>query len=148
MARQGEAIFLHTYNHPVSAKYVGNKQSCENCHLDAGRLANSSPMWASWVAYPAYRKKSKMVNTRIERIQGCFKYSMNAQGSKVGYPPSAEGDTIVSLVSYFYWLATAAPTGDQRMPGRGYPRLSETPKGFDPERGEKALVQSDYLIRY
>jgi hypothetical protein len=41
--------------------------------------ADSAPMWASWVAYPAYRKKTTAVNTMIERVQGCFKDSMNAQ---------------------------------------------------------------------
>jgi len=139
--RLGEAIFINTKAHPVSSPFVGNQQNCEGCHLDAGRLANSSPMWASWVAYPAYRKKNKYVNTMIERIQGCFKYSMNAQGSKAGHPPSAESEVIVTLVSYFYWLATGAPTGDQRMAGRGYGKLQETAKGFDPERGKVVYAE-------
>lgn len=137
----GEAIFQATNTNPASGKYVGNKQVCQGCHLDAGRLANSAPMWASWVAYPAYRKKTKAVNTQIERVQGCFKYSMNAQGSRVGQPPDAESDTIVALMSYMYWLATGAPTGDQHMPGRGYKKLAETKQGFDPGRGKQ--VYSD-----
>ena len=133
--RQGQAIFENTNAHPVSAKYVGNDQACGNCHIDAGRLAESAPLWAAWVAYPAYRSKNRKVNTYIERIQGCFTYSMNAQASAAGGPPSADSETIVSLVAYSYWLAKGAPTGDETMPGRGYPRLKETEKGFDPERG-------------
>ncbi len=133
----GEDIFEATNTHPTSGKYVGNKQVCQGCHLDAGRLANSAPMWASWVAYPAYRKKTKAVNTQIERVQGCFTYSMNAQASQVGHPPDAESDTIVALMSYMYWLATGAPTGDQNMPGRGYKKLEETKEGFDPGRGKQ-----------
>ncbi len=139
--RLGEDIFINTKSHPLSSPFVGNQQNCEGCHLDAGRLVDSSPMWASWVAYPAYRKKNKYVNTMIERIQGCFKYSMNAQDSKAGHPPSAESDVMVSLLSYFYWLATDAPTGDQHMAGRGYGKLKETEKGFSPERGKAVYEQ-------
>jgi len=131
----GEAIFSHTNSHELSGKYVGNVQVCEGCHLDAGRLADAAPMWAAWVAYPAYRGKNKRVNTLVERIQGCFKYSMNAQASAVGHPPAADSRTIEALVSYLYWLATGAPTGDTTMAGRGYPRLAEPEQGFDPERG-------------
>ena len=141
MVALGEAIFMHTYSHEVSGKYVGNDQVCEGCHLDAGRLADSAPMWASWVAYPAYRKKTKAVNTMIERVQGCFKYSMNAQASEVGHAPAAESRTIHALMSYMYWLATGAPTGDKKMAGRGYPKLAETDQRFDPERGAAVYTE-------
>jgi len=134
--RQGEAIFNYTNTHEVSRQYVGNEQACSGCHLDAGRLANSAPLWGSWVSYPAYRRKTKTVNTFIERLQGCFKYSMNAQGSKAKHPPAAASDTIVSLVSYAYWLSTGAPTGDSNIAGRGYARVAETSLGFDPGRGK------------
>lgn len=134
--RQGEAIFNHTNTHTVSGKYVGNEQVCSGCHLDAGRLANSAPMWAAWVSYPAYLRKTKTVNTFIERLQGCFKYSMNAQGSKAKHPPAADSDTIMSLVSYAYWLSTDAPTGDSLIAGRGYMKVPETDRGFDPVRGK------------
>ena len=134
--RLGEAIFTATNTSPVSGQYVGNKQVCQGCHLDGGRLANAAPMWASWVAYPAYRKKTKSINTIVERIQGCFKYSMNAKASKAGRPPATESDTIIALVSYMYWLASGAPTGDNAMPGRGYAKLAETTQGFDPVRGQ------------
>lgn len=136
IVRLGEAMFSATSSHPASARYVGNRQVCSGCHLDAGRLANSAPLWASWVAYPAYRKKNDRVNTFIERIQGCFTYSMNAQASVAGHPPEADSDVIVGLVSYAYWLATGAPTGDRHMAGRGFVQLDETAAGFDPERGE------------
>jgi thiosulfate dehydrogenase len=42
---------------------------------------------------------------------------------------------MVGLVSYAYCLATGAPTGDQRMPGRGFVKLAEPAQGFDPKRG-------------
>lgn len=138
--RQGEAIFRGTNTHPLSAKYVGNEQVCGNCHIDAGRLAGSAPLWAAWVAYPAYRSKTKQVDTFVERIQGCFKYSMDAQDSAAGGAPAADSDTIVSLAAYSFWLAKGAPTGDETMPGRGYPRLAETAQGFDAKRGQGVYV--------
>lgn len=134
--RQGEAIFQDTNTHPASAPYVGNDHTCGNCHLDAGRLAASGPLWAAWVAYPAYRSKTKRVDTFTERVQGCFKYSMNAQASAAGGPPAADSDAIVYLTAYSFWLAKGAATGDETLPGRGYSRLTETAQGFDPARGQ------------
>ncbi|MDP3413890.1 MAG: cytochrome C, partial [Polaromonas sp.] len=50
--RAGEQIFLRT---GLNAKaYVGNSLNCVNCHLDAGRLAGSAPMWGAYPLYPAY----------------------------------------------------------------------------------------------
>lgn len=138
--RQGQAIFQGTNAHPASASYVGNDQACGNCHLDAGRLANSAPLWAAWVAYPAYRSKTKTVDSFVERVQGCFKYSMNAQASGAGGPPASDSDAIVSLVAYSFWLAKGATTGDDTMPGRGYPRVAETELGFDAARGESVYA--------
>ena len=138
---QGEAIFNHTNTHEVSRPYVGNQQVCSGCHLDAGRLANSAPMWAAWISYPSYRRKTKAVNFFIERIQGCFKYSMNALGSKAKLPPAADSDTIISLVSYVYWLSTDAPTGDSLIAGRGYVKVPETGQGFDPARGKVVYAE-------
>ena len=137
----GEAIFESTNTHPASAPYVGNAQACGNCHLDAGRLAEASPLWAAWVSYPAYRTKNKKVNTFIERIQGCFEYSMNAQASAAGGPPAADSDPIVALVAYSYWLASGAPTGDERMPGRGFGRLTPPAEGFDARRGARVFAE-------
>ena len=130
MVAMGESIFSNTYSHEVSGKYVGNHQVCESCHLDAGRLADSAPMWAARIL-PRLSQEERRVNTMIERIQGCFKYSMNAQASAVGSAPSADSETIRALLSYIYWLATDAPTGDKHMPGRGYPKLARR-AGFQP----------------
>src|SRR5699024_11181124 len=65
MVRRGRDIFRHTRYH--ASAYVGNVLSCENCHLDAGRLANSAPLWGAYGMYPQYRAKNRHVNTFIER---------------------------------------------------------------------------------
>jgi thiosulfate dehydrogenase len=139
--RSGEKIFNETNSHSLSVRYVGNEQQCANCHLDAGRLANASPMWSAWVAYPAYRKKNNTINDITLRIQGCFTYSMNAQASDVGFPPDAKSRTMSELLSYLYWISKGAPTGDKTMPGRGYPDLAQAKMGFDPARGKIVYEQ-------
>lgn len=132
MVKLGKQIFTHTGKH--AEKYVGNQLNCVNCHLDAGRLANSAPLWAAWVSYPAYRGKNKMVNTMEERFQGCFKYSMN------GTPPPADSTELKALMSYSYWLAKGAPTG-VNLPGRGYPKLEKPATKPDLARGKKVYTE-------
>lgn len=126
MVRHGRALFTHTRD--SLPQYVGNDLNCENCHLDAGRMANSAPMWAAWVDYPKYRSKNKMVNTMVDRVSGCFKYSEN------GKAPPPDGNEMRALQSYFYWLASGAATG--RTPaGAGYPTLRNPPLKPDSSRG-------------
>lgn len=124
--RLGRDIFTNTPKY--ASEYSGNGISCVNCHLDRGRLAGSSPMWAAYVSYPAYRKKTKSVSTYEERIQGCFNFSMNGKA-----PPSGSKE-LTALVTYSYWLATGAPTG-KKMPGAGYPKISDPPQAPDIQRG-------------
>lgn len=133
MVRLGKQVFTETGKY--APKYVGNKLNCVNCHLDAGRLANSAPLWAAWGKYPAYRGKNKMVNTMEERIQGCFTYSMN------GSAPPADSQELKALMSYAYWLAEGAPTGVD-LPGRGYPKLDEPENKPDYQRGEQVFVNN------
>ncbi|MHB1302346.1 MAG: c-type cytochrome [Acidiphilium sp.] len=123
----GENIFRHTtvYAHGT----IGNALNCSNCHVAAGRLAGSAPMWAAYTAYPAYRKKNGKVNNFGMRLQGCFRFSEN------GKVPALDSKTIVALEAYSYWLSTNAPTGT-KLPGRGYPKLAAPPQAPDYTRGE------------
>lgn len=133
MVHFGKNIFTDTGKY--AGQYVGNGLSCTNCHLDAGRLANSAPLWAAWVKYPAYRSKNKMVNTMEERLQGCFVYSMN------GSAPPADSKELKAVMSYAYWLAQGAPTGVD-LPGGGYPKLAKPEKQPDFARGKQVFVNN------
>jgi thiosulfate dehydrogenase len=130
--RRGMAIFADPRTH--AAAFVGNSMACKNCHLDNGRRANSSPMWAAWVSYPQFRKKTGSINTMEDRIRGCFLYSMNAPNSPSGAPPPEGSDIYRDLEAYFHWLAKDAPTGT-RMKGAGYPTPPLSSAGYDPARG-------------
>ena len=132
MVLLGEAIF-HDTQHNASA-FVGNDLNCSNCHIDRGRLANSAPLWAAYVKYPAYRSKNGHVNTFAERLQGCFKYSMNGKAPPLG------DKVLVALESYAFFLAKGAPTG-VNMQGRGYPGLPK-PKTLDRDNGRAVYAQN------
>ncbi|MGA9853313.1 MAG: c-type cytochrome [Gammaproteobacteria bacterium] len=123
---RGLLIFENTQHY--ADQYVGNALNCSSCHLDRGRLAESTPMWAAYVTYPKYRSKNHQVNTLQERIQDCFRFSMN------GRPPSADSPELKSLVSYFHWLATGLPVG-LTPKGAGYPELLASPQPPDIQRG-------------
>ncbi len=128
LVRRGEAIFMNTK--ALAPEYVGNQMNCINCHLDRGRKANSSPLWAAYSMYPAYRKKNNRVNTYAERLQGCFQFSMN------GTAPPADSEIIAALTTYSYWLSTGATLG-KSLPGRGFDEPPPPPGGYDIARGQK-----------
>jgi thiosulfate dehydrogenase len=136
VVRRGREIFVDTPR--AAPTYVGNSLRCVSCHLDAGRLADSSPMWAAFVSYPAYRSKDKSVNTFQQRLQGCFDYSMNGKAPPLGAPE------LVALESYSYWLASGA-TVNPNLAGRGYPALARPALAADFTRGEQVYTQNCQL---
>lgn len=133
VVKKGEQIFVNTQQN--ARQFVGNSLNCVNCHLDAGRKANSSPLWGAYISYPAYRSKNQHVNTFAERVQGCFKYSMNGKAPPLG------DETLIALETYAYWLATGAPVR-QKVEGRGYPKLPQPALPPDIARGAKVYAQS------
>ena len=132
----GRQIFIDPGRYAKA--YVGNQLSCENCHLDAGRLANSAPLWGAYPMYPAYRSKNHHVNTFAERLQGCFNYSMNGKAPPLGDP------VLVALETYAYWMSKGEPIGTS-LPGRSYPKLSKPAMAPDYARGEK-VFKSDCAL--
>ncbi len=133
---RGREIFVDTPR--AAPAFVGNSLRCVSCHLDAGRLADSSPLWAAFVSYPAYRSKNKSVNTFQQRLQGCFEYSMNGKAPPLGAPE------LVALESYSYWLASGAPI-NPKLAGRGYPALAKPTLAADFARGEQVYTQNCVL---
>jgi len=129
VVRRGRDIFTNTREHAPA--YVGNGLSCSNCHLDAGRLANSAPLWGAYVRYPAFRAKTGKVNSYTERLQGCFMYSMNGKAPPAGSPELA------ALETYSFWMAQGAPVG-ATLPGAGYPKF-KPPQPADYARGQKVF---------
>ncbi|MGY0505271.1 c-type cytochrome [Luteimonas sp. e5] len=133
MVRMGRDIFMDTPKH--AAKWIGNDLSCQNCHLDAGRMANSAPLWGAYNLYPQYRQKIDGVDDFISRIQGCFIYSMN------GTMPPADAPELRAIATYAYWLSQGVPLGT-RMPGAGYPKAEiKAAEPADYARGEQVYTE-------
>jgi thiosulfate dehydrogenase len=130
--RLGQAIFNDTGR--LAPAFVGNSMRCASCHLDQGRLANSAPLWAAYVAYPAYRSKNGHVNTFAERLQGCFQFSMNGKAPPLG------DKVLVALESYAYFLAKGAPVGAS-LPGKGYPTPPKPALPMDFARGRQVFEE-------
>lgn len=136
---RGRDIFLNPGTN--AREFVGNDLACANCHLNGGRKPNSAPMWAAITNYPAYRGKNKMINTIEDRVNGCFTYSMNAPDSPSGGPPPPGDQIYKDLESYFSWLADGNALRED-VPGRSYPTLEETEKGYDRQRGEQVFADN------
>jgi thiosulfate dehydrogenase len=88
------------------------------------------------VAYPQYRSKNKHVNSFGERLQGCFRFSMN------GKAPPLDSKVMLALETYAYWMATGAPVG-AKMAGAGYPKKGfKPPQAADYARGKAVYERS------
>ena len=133
VVRLGRDVFENPGKY--AAPYVGNDLRCSSCHLDAGRRVGSAPMWAAYVSYPAWRAKNGHVNTYAERLQGCFRYSLNGRAPPLGDP------VLVALESYSYWMARGAPV-DPEISGRGYPKPGKPPLSPDRARGAQVYARS------
>ncbi len=133
IVRLGKNIFDDTQNY--AKPYVGNGMNCVNCHLASGRKADSAPLWGAYVRYPAYRAKNNKVNTFEERIQGCFKFSMN------GKAPAPDSPEMIALVTYSYWLSTGAPVG-AKLKGAGFPELPKPAITPDGTRGKTVYAEN------
>ncbi len=125
--RYGRNIFINTPDY--AARYVGNRLSCSNCHLGEGRKPHSAPLWAAYTMYPSYRIKNDRVNTLEERIQGCFKYSMD------GFMPPVDAPEVRALIAYMHWLSQGVPVGVE-MQGWGFTSLKQTGDP-SPQRGKE-----------
>lgn len=140
--RRGREIFNNTSE--AAKEYVGSALACVNCHLDSGRREHSAPMWGAFGSYPAYRSKTRSINTLKDRMYDCFTYSMNAQDSPSGAAPPMNSDIYRDVISYIGWMADGSPSGG-KLHGSLYPKLKETELGYDYTRGEAVYVDNCQL---
>ena len=133
LVRLGHAIFTDT---PGKApRYSGNRLSCRHCHLDAGGKPHAAPLWAAFVAYPAWRAKTDRVDTFDDRVQQCFRYSLD------GIPPAYGSIELIAIAAYARFLAQGLPVSSE-TPGRGFPLLGKT--GLDPNRDRGRVVYREH----
>lgn len=127
MVELGRNIFTNTQVY--AKRYVGNGLNCSSCHLAEGRKPGAAPLWAAYGMYPMYRNKSKTVVTYEERIQDCFRFSLN------GLAPTLDSLEMRALVTYSHWLSQDVPSGTA-VAGRGFASINKT-RDPQPENGEE-----------
>lgn len=115
MVKLGRNIFVDTQRY--ARRYTGNGLSCASCHLSEGRKADAAPLWAAWGMYPMLGATPDALLTFEERVQNCFRLSLNGLG------PPLDSPEMLALTTYAQWLSLGAPARAE-LPGRGLARIA------------------------
>ncbi len=113
-ALRGRAILLGTRD--SLPHNVGNSLRCASCHIDGGLRRDAMPWVGSYARFPQYRPRSGKVDLIEDRINDCFRRSMN------GRALDPTGRDMRDIVTYFAFLSSGIPVGAE-MEGQGFPRL-------------------------
>jgi thiosulfate dehydrogenase len=113
---------------------VGNNLACSSCH-GTGGTDSTSPLTGVTAVYPAYNPRAGKVLTIEDRINGCFKRSMN------GKPLEANSDEMRGMVAYLNYISTDVPIGIKERPWVIKNSLQNVPTS-DLANGEKIYQQS------
>lgn len=103
---------LHLQTKELLPNNVGNSLNCTSCHLNAGTVADGSPFVGVSAFFPGYAPRAGKVVTLEERINGCFRRSMN------GKPLPPQSTDMQAMVAYFDWMKHNTKPED-RVAGRG-----------------------------
>jgi len=112
--RRGRALVLHTRD--SLPDHVGNRLRCTSCHLDGGIRRDAMPLVGVWARFPQYRPRSGIVERMEDRINDCFRRSMNGRALDV------EGAAMRDMIAWFGWISRDVPVGG-RVPGQGMPAV-------------------------
>lgn len=131
LVEEGYQIIIDTQKNAKA--YVGDRLNCTNCHFAGGNTTGGVQGGISLVGtaakYPTFDRSMKRVINLEERINNCFRKSMN--GKKV----PVEDPIMLALVTYLHWIAKDLPIYGE-MPWLGLNMLSTTYQG-SPSEGKK-----------
>jgi thiosulfate dehydrogenase len=130
-AIRGRALLLATRD--SLPRNVGNSLRCASCHLDGGLRRDAMPWVGVFARFPQYRPRSGKVDLIEDRINDCFRRSMNGRA----LDPAAKD--MRDIVTYFAFLSSGTPVGTETE-GQGLPRLQ--PLKGDPVRGAAVFVST------
>ena len=106
----GWRIFEETPKY--AAQYVGNQESCGNCHLQGATLTYAIPLVGAPTWFPQFSDRAKKMISLEDRIQECVTRSEN------GTPLPHGGPELRALFAFMDWLADSQPA-DKPAPSRG-----------------------------
>ena len=119
---------LHLETKALLPNNVGDSLNCTSCHLNAGTVADGSPFVGVSAFFPSYGARAGRIITLEERINGCFRRSMN------GKPLPPESPDMKAMVAYFDWMKRDTKPED-KVAGRGVGKIDRSIKP-DVEHGK------------
>lgn len=102
-------------------QHVGNKLNCTSCHLNGGTVALGSPYVGVSAFFPSYGARPGKIITLEDRINGCFRRSMN------GKPLPLDSADMKAMVAYFDWMKKETKPED-KVAGRGVGKIDQAIK--------------------
>ncbi|GAB3432641.1 c-type cytochrome [Massilia solisilvae] len=124
---------LHLNTKALLPKNVGNQLNCTSCHLNAGTVADGSPFVGVSAFFPSYAPRAGREITLEDRINGCFRRSMN------GKPLPVDSADMKAMVAYFDWMKRETKPGD-KVAGRGVGKIDQSIKP-NVDNGRKVYTQ-------
>lgn len=124
---------LNTETHALLPDNVGNDLNCTSCHLNGGTVADGSPYVGVSAFFPSYAPRAGKVITIEDRINGCFRRSMN------GKPLAPDSSDLKAMVAYFDWMKGNTKPAD-KVPGRGVGKVDASIVP-NPENGQKVYAE-------
>lgn len=108
---------------------TGAMMNCNSCHVDQGKAHYGAPYINTYSSFPQFNPRAERVVTLEERINGCFRRSMN------GKPLPVESKEMQAIIAYMKWLGQGIPMGGKvvELVNSGPIDISLTP---NPERGK------------
>jgi thiosulfate dehydrogenase len=112
--RRGKALLAFTRD--SLPDHVGNRLQCVSCHPDNGTRRNVMPWVGVYARFPQYRSRSGGIQVIEDRINDCFKRSMN------GKPLVPESRDMRDIIAYMAFLSSGYPVFAQ-VDGQSFPRV-------------------------
>ena len=124
---------LHLQTKALLPDNVGNALNCTSCHLNAGTVADGSPFIGVSAFFPSYAPRAGKQITLEDRINGCFRRSMDGKPLLVASPD------MQAMVAYFDWMKMNTVPGD-KVAGRGVGKVDPAIKP-DSANGQAVYAQ-------
>jgi thiosulfate dehydrogenase len=121
----GKSIFHDTVQNAKA--YVGNRLSCNDCHINDGTTPQAAPLIGLPALFPMFSPRANRKISLEDRIEECFVRSEN------GRPLPYSGKEMNALIDYIDSISEGQAKGKE-FSGRGLVKLAIL-KG-DPKRGE------------
>ncbi|WP_050616372.1 c-type cytochrome [Bacillus testis] len=108
--------------------YVGNSLSCTSCHANGGNGPELDLIGIT-KTYPAYNARAGKEVSIEDRINGCFRRSMN------GKPLLKDGSEMKAMVAYLDYISSNVPTGIKERPWAALDKIDGDITQVNTDRG-------------